>query len=236
MIKKYAAICFCLVIMVADVFGQSNANPVQQPTDVVGAYRMCNEFQRLMAEDLDFDRAFEATFTKDPIKRRAIAIAEGSFGTADVSGVDDATLITIYKIQAQFIFLIAPLYPASGGDNRPIVFPPKIEEIMQRPQPQHPKDIQPYMVQLKQDLAVFRAHFDELSATNQLVADKIRDLKKGLREQVTPPNQVVKPLTAYSHGHVLPLDAEYYQIGNYSVIREGGQMRLIRFRLFDIRW
>jgi hypothetical protein len=219
--------------MVADVLGQSSAKPVQQPPEVVEAYRMCNEFQRLLADDLDFDRAFEATFTKDPAKRRAIAIAEGEFGDVDISNVDDATLLGIYKTQAQFIILLVPMVPASG-DNKPIVFPPKIEEMFKRPK--QPQTLQTYLAQLKQDLAVFRAHFDKLAASNDLVAEKIRDLKKGLKETVTPPNHVVKPLTAYSHGHVLPLDAEYYQIGNYSVIREAGQMKLIRFRLFDISW
>jgi hypothetical protein len=38
-----------------------------------------------MAEDLDFDRAFEATFTKSPTRRREIAIAEGEFGNIDMA-------------------------------------------------------------------------------------------------------------------------------------------------------
>ncbi len=229
MMRVFFPICISL-LAVAQALGQS----VQQPPEVLEAYRVCNEFQRLLAENLDFDRAFEATFTKDPEKRRAIAIAEGEFGGVDVSKVDDATLIGIYKTQAQFIVLIAPMVPASGGDNKAVVFPPHIEEMFKRPLPK--ESLQSYLVQLKQDLAVFRAHFDKLAETNQLVADRIRELKKGLREPITPPDHVVKTLTAYSHGHVLPSKAEYYQIGNYSVIREGGEMRLIRFRLFDIRW
>ena len=33
----------------------------QQPREVVEAYEVCQKFQTLMAEDLDFNRAFEAT-------------------------------------------------------------------------------------------------------------------------------------------------------------------------------
>ena len=227
--KIFFPICICL-FAVAQTFGQS----VQQPPEVLEAYRVCNEFQRVLAEDLDFDRAFEATFTKDPEKRRAIAIAEGEFDGVDVANVDDATLIGIYKTQAQFIVLLVPMIPASGGDNKAVVFPPHIEKMFKRPKQQ--ESLQSYLVQLKQDLVVFRAHFDKLAETNQSVADRIHELKKGLREPVTPPNHVVKTLTAYSHGHVLPSKAKYYQIANYSVIREAGEMRLIRFRLFDVRW
>ena len=85
-------------------------------------------------------------------------------------------------------------------------------------------------------MAILRAHFEKLAATKPFVAENIRALKNALKKPMEPPNHVVKPLTAYSHGHVLPLDAEYYQIGDYSVIREAGQMRIIRFRLFSLRW
>jgi hypothetical protein len=236
MIKNFLPLGLCLFV-VADVLGQSPGKRVQQPPEVVEAYRVCNEFQRLLAQDIDFASAFEATFTKDPVKRRAIAIAESELGSnLDVSEVDDATLIAIYKTQWQFILLIAPLLYVVEGDDQPVVFPPQIEELLQHPRPQEAKSIQSYLVQLKQDLAILRAHFDKLAATNPFVADKIRDFKRGLKEPLEPPNHVVKPLTAYSHGHVLPLDAEYYQIGDYFVIREAGQMRIIRFRFFSIRW
>mgnify|MGYP003288339721 CR=1 FL=1 len=99
MIKKCLPLCLCLFV-VADVFAQSPARPVQQPPEVLEAYRVCNEFQRLLAQNLDFDRAFEATFVKDPALRREIAIAESELGSnLDVSELDDATLISIYKAQ-----------------------------------------------------------------------------------------------------------------------------------------
>ena len=69
MIKKYLAICVCL-FAIADVLGQTRSKsakqrrPVKQPPEVVEAYRVCNEFQQMLAENFDFERAFEATFTK----------------------------------------------------------------------------------------------------------------------------------------------------------------------------
>src|SRR6185503_6513743 len=236
MLKACFAICVYL-LAVAGVLGQSPAKPVKQPADVVEAYRVCNEFQRILAENLDFDRAFEATFTKDPARRREIAIAEGEFGNVDLSRVDDATLIAIYKNQTQMFLLIAPLLYASEGDQQSIVFPPAIEALLDRSRPQDQKNLAAYLVQLQQGLKILRAHVDKLAATNIGLADKIRDLKNGLKKPLEPPaDHVVKPLTAFSHGRVIPLDAEYYQIGDYSVIREAGQMRLIHFRLFSIRW
>ena len=50
---------------------------------------------------------------------------------------------------------------------------------------------------------------------------------------MTPPSHVVKPLTAYSRGRVLDLNEEYYQIGDYAVIREGRAMRIIGIRFFS---
>jgi hypothetical protein len=235
MIKTYSVICVCL-LAVTGVLGQSRSKPVKQPAEVIEAYRVCNEFQRILAVDLDFDRAFEATFTKDPARRREIAIAEGEFGSVDLSKVDDATLIAIYKNQTQLFLLIAPLLYASEGDEQS-VFPPAIDGLLDRLRPQDQKDLNSYLVQLKQGVRTLRAHLDKLVATNIRLADKLRDLKNGLKEPLAPPlDHVVKPLTAFSHGQVLSLDAEYYQIGDYSVIREAGQMRLIRFRLFSIRW
>src|SRR4026209_2009801 len=81
------------------------AQRVKQPRPVIEAYRVCNRFQQLFAEDLDFDRAFEATFTKNPARRRALAIAEGEFGDLDLTSIDDATLIGVYKNQVQLLFL-----------------------------------------------------------------------------------------------------------------------------------
>jgi hypothetical protein len=40
-------------------------------------------------------------------------------------------------------------------------------------------------------------------------------------------------LTAYSRGRVLGLKEQYYQIGDYAVIRENGQMRIVGIRFFS---
>jgi geranylgeranyl reductase family protein len=71
----------CLLLLMSSQ-SQARGQRVKQSPEVVEAYRVCNEFQQLLAEDLNFDRAFEASFTKDPKRRREIAIAEGEFGSA----------------------------------------------------------------------------------------------------------------------------------------------------------
>ena len=47
------------------------------------------------------------------------------------------------------------------------------------------------------------------------------------------PVSKVEQLTPYSKGHVLGPDEKYYQIGDYAVIREGGQMKIIGIRFFS---
>ena len=53
-----------------------------------------------------------------------------------------------------------------------------------------------------------------------------------MEKKMEPPANQVKPLTAYSRGRVLGLKEEYYQIGNFAVIREGREMRIIGIRFF----
>ena len=235
MSRRFLSICVCLVAA-AHVLAQSPVKKVQQPADVIEAYRVCNEFQRILAEDLDFDRAFEATFTKDPARRRAIAIAESELGSAEVSDIDDATLIGIYKDQMQVLLLVMPLLFSQEDSRAPNLFPAQIEAMFDRSQPKDIKDVKAYAVQLKQNVAVLRAHFDELAAKNASVGDSIRNMRKYLSKPLEPPNHVVKPITAYSKGRVLPLDAEYYQVGDFAVIREGDEMRIIGFTIFKVRW
>jgi len=47
------------------------------------------------------------------------------------------------------------------------------------------------------------------------------------------PASKVEPLTSYSKGRVLGPDEKYYQIGDYAVIREGKQMKIIGIRFFS---
>jgi len=237
--KKYVAICLCLVAA-ATVSAQTRskrtkrAQPVKQTREVVEAYAVVSEFQRLLLPDLDFDRAFEATFTKDPARRRAIAIAESELGSADSSQVDDATLLGIYKDQTQFLLLMLPL--VFGDAEKSVVFPPPIDAMLDRVRQKEPKPLQSYAAQLKRDLAEFRTHVAKLLATRPEIAEGMREFKNHLSKPIELPNHIVKPLTSYSKGNVLPLEAEYYQIGDYAVIREDGRMRIIGIVFFRVGW
>src|SRR5215212_3119108 len=91
-----------LVLSLAPAITCQTAAPrVAQPAEVVEAYRVCEQFQRLMAENLDFNRAFEATFTRNATRRREVAITEGEFGEVDLTRVDDASLISAFKSRMQ---------------------------------------------------------------------------------------------------------------------------------------
>jgi hypothetical protein len=221
--------CFALVLLLLAAHGQA----VKQPREVVEAYRVCSEFQRLFAEDLDFDRAFEATFTKDPARRRAIAIAESELGDIELAKVDDATLLSIYKDQNQLFFLMLPLIDSKDELEKSILFPPQIEAIFERLKSNDNKNLPAYAEQLHRDVIAFRAHLNQLAAKYPLVANGIREYKANLSKKLELPNHVVKPLTFYSKGRVLDLKDEYYRIGDFAVIREGGQMKIIGIRFFS---
>ena len=221
--------CFALTLLLLAANGQ----PVKQPREVVEAYRVCTEFQRLLAENLDFDRAFEATFTKDPARRRAIAIAESELGDVDLTQVDDATLLSIYKDQNQLFFLMLPLIDAKDEIAKSILFPTQIEAIFERLKSKDNKNLRTYADQLHRDVIAFRAHLNDLSAKYPLVAEGIRKYKAELAKKLEPPNDVVKPLTYYSKGRVLDSKEEYYQIGDYAVVRERTRMKIIGIRFFS---
>src|SRR5690242_4572589 len=110
MLKTLSATILCVIVV-----GTATAQRVRQPREVIDAYRTCQRFQALMAENLDFDRAFEATFTRNASRRREIAITEGEFGDIDLAKVDDATLIEAFKARMQILYLMLPL--ASPDSN-----------------------------------------------------------------------------------------------------------------------
>jgi len=205
----------------------------QQPREVVEAYEVCQRFQTLMAQDLDFDRAFEATFTKSPTRRREIAIAEGEFGNVDTARVDDASLIDAFKSRMQILYLMMPLMSPDSRREEAVFFPPRIKAIFDRQPPKAPSRFHAYSLQLKRDVAYLRAHLERLAKDRPDVAERIRKFKEeALSTKLEPPNDVVKPLRAYSRGRVLGLDEPYYQVGNYAVVREGDEMRIIGIRFF----
>lgn len=221
----------------AGAYGQSAPKHVKQPLEVAEAYRVCSEFQRLFAEDLDFGRAFEATFTKDPARRRAIAIAESELGSEiDFTQIDDATLISIYKDQVQLLYLLLLMAGTADEIGRSAILPPSIEAVFDRvrARPRNAKEVQAYAVQLRRDAIDVRAHLDQLVARYEPFAFVVKKFKENLTKELKPPEgYVVKPLTSYSKGRVLDFKEEYYQIDDYAVIRENGAMRIIGIRFFS---
>jgi geranylgeranyl reductase family protein len=210
---------------------QSRAQRVtQQSKEVVEAYRVCSRFQELFATDLDFDTAFEATFTKDPKRRREIAISEGDFGKADVSKADDATLISAYKSRMQIAFLTLLVLDPDAKK-----FPPELESVYDHGTPSSPDELPAYAQQLKDNAAKLRAYVMTQAAQDPKAAERLQLLKSVLAKPLSvPTNYVVKPLTAYSTGRVLDAKEEYYKIDSYSVIREDSQMRIIGIRFFTL--
>ena len=231
--KKYLAICVCLFVVGA-VLGQSRSKPrkqsrpAKQPPEVLEAYQVCQEFQRVLAENLDFDRAFEATFVKDPARQREVAIAEGEHGEGDLSQVDTAILVDIYKSQAQGLILMLPLMFAYGEPEAE-VFPPSIQAMFEEKPPNDPAKLQTYSAQIKRDVTELRAHVEKLAARNPGVAKNLEAYKKHLLTPLEMPNRIVESMTAYSKGRVLRLDEKYYQIDDCAVIREDGKMKLIGY-------
>ena len=212
------------------MFSQTKA---RQPKEVIEAVRVCNQFQSLLAENLDFDRAFEATFARNAARRREIAITEGEFDRDNVTNVDTAVLVDAFKSRMQLLFLMMPLFSPNSGEEEATFFPSKFKEALTRQPPQAASEFASYAAQLKRDVADFRAHLDQLAQRNPNVAERIRDFKHSLEKKIEAPEQQMKPLTAYSRGRVLGLKEQYYQIGVFAVIREGGQMRIIGIRFFN---
>jgi len=225
-------ICACLIVFSCAGAGFSQTR-ARQRKEVIEAYRVCNRFKTLLAEDLDFDRAFEATFVRNAARRREIAITEGEFHGDNLAGVDTATLVDAFKSRMEFLFLTMPLFSPETDEVAATFFPPKFKEAMKREPPEAASEFASYAAQLKRDVAEFRAHLDQLAQRYPNVAERIREFKRDFAKRIEPPAQPVKPLTAYSRGRVLGLKEEYYQIGEYGVIREGREMRIIGIRFFS---
>ncbi len=223
----------CCVLVFAFAPAAFSQKSVRQRKDAIEAYRVCNQFKTLMAEDLDFDRAFEATFARNAARRREIAITEGEFDGDALAGVDTPTLVDAFKSRMQLLFLMMPLFSPSNAEEEATFFPPKFKEMLKRQPPETASEFTSYAAQLKRDVGEFRAHLNQLAQRNPNVAERIREFKRDFGKKVEPPAGPVKPLTAYSRGRVLGLKEEYYQIGEYAVIREGAQMRIVGIRFFS---
>jgi len=224
----------CLSVALAwNSGGVSNPRRMEQSPEVLEAYRLCNTFQRVMAEDLDFDRAYEATFPKGRTLRRAIAIAEGEFGLEDYSSVDDELLIRAYKLRMQIFYLLLPLAGPSDEEEK-LFFPPKMRELLERRPPAEPVEFPAFVRQLEKDATVFRNHVRRLSANNHSVVDRINQFKSvELSANLTPPaDHIVESGLGYYRTAVLGSDVPYYQIGCFVVALENGQMRIFDIKFF----
>ena len=214
-------------------FSQRSSAKARQRKEVIDAYRVCNQFQHLLAENLDFDRAFDATFTRNTSRRRAIAITEGEFDGDVLASVDDASLIDAFKSRMQLLFLMMPLFSPDTDEEAAIFFPPKFKATLDRKPPEAASEFASYARQLRRDVADFRAHVDQLAQRYLQVAKRIEDFKRDLAKTISPPAHSVKPLTGYIRGQVLGPKQEYYQIEDYAVIREGREMKIIGIRFFS---
>jgi hypothetical protein len=228
MFKTLSAAILCSVLV-----GPAAAQRVRQPRDVIEAYRVCQRYQTLMAENMDFDRAFEATFTKNTSRRREIAITEGEFGDLELAKVDDATLMKAFKARMQLLYLMLPLASPDSNEEQALFFPPRIKAIFERKPPPAPEEFSEYAQQLQRDATTFRTHLNQLAARYPRVAARVRKFKLELLKPPKLPASKVEPLTSYSKGHVLGPHEKYYQIGDYAVIREGAQMKIIGIRFFS---
>lgn len=223
-----------ICVLITFVLAQSVLSQrVRQPREVVEAYRVCQQFQKLMADMLDFDHAFEATFTRNAARRREIAITEGEFGGLDFSRVDSVTLIDAFKSRMQILYLMLPLASPNDKEEEELFFPPAMKAIFERKPPAAAEEFPAYADQLKRDATEFRAHLNQLASRYPAVGERITRFKNDLVKKIELPQHVVKPLTAYSKGRVLGVHEEYYQIGDYAVIREGHEMKIIGIRFFS---
>lgn len=220
-------------ILCAILFGSAGAQRVRQPHEVIDAYRVCQRFQTLLAENLDFDRAFEATFTKDAARRREIAIYEGEFGELELKKVDDATLLRAFKARMQIVYLMLPLASPDSNEEQALFFPPAIEKIFKRDPPERSEEFPAFAQQLERDAVALREHLNQLAARYPRVAQRVRRFKQDLLQMPELPASRVEPVTSYSRGHVLEPQEKYYQIGDYAVIREGREMKIIGIRFFS---
>jgi len=209
------------------------SRPVRQPAEVVKAYRVCEQFQKILSQNLDFNAAFEQTFTANTKRQRAIAIKDGEFDDTDFATVDDKTLIKAYKSRMQLVYLMLPLASPSDEEEA-IFFPPNIKAMFTRKAPGSVQEFASFASQIERDASDFRSHLDNLTTKYPSVAERIRKFKSDLiTGDFRPPRStLVKPLKYDGGGQVLTKGESYYQIEGYTVVREGDEMRIAGIRFF----
>jgi hypothetical protein len=224
----------CLILFCTAVLNASgDGKHVKQPPEVIAAYRVCASFAHLFAKDLDFDRAYEATFTRDRARQRAIAIADGEFGDLDFTKIDDELLTRAYKLRMQNFYFVLPLAGPSDTEEA-LFFPPDIKEILKREAPHDPREFRAYVSQLARDAAHFRTHLERLTAHYPAVAERVSKFKSEAQTaKFEPPtDRQLEPSLGYYRSGVLRHDEPYYEINGYIVAREQRQMKIVGIRFF----
>ena len=226
-------LCFVLAGSVLSADDLVTPHQVKQTPEVVEAYRVCETFEHVLGENLDFDRAYEATFTKDVVRRRAIAIADGEFGDQDFASMDDKLVIKAYKLRMQILYLMLPLAGPSD-EEAGLFFPPDIKEILQRKVSNNSRGFRAYVSQLERDVVRFRSHLELLTSNSPSVAERVRNFKsEALSASVKPPgDRKIEPMRGSYKTGVLGRDEAYYEIESCIVARDQGKMRMVGLRFF----
>lgn len=231
---RHFILCFILVNPSSlNTTAMTSAQGVQQSAEVIEAYRVCERFERTLGRNLDFDSAYEAAFTKNRLRRRAIAIADGEFGEQDFDAIDDATLIKAYKLRMQ-IFYLTLLLSGPNEEEEALFFPPEIKEIIERKPPKDTREFPSYVSQLERDAGIFRSHLNRLVALYPSAAERVSKFKsEALSTRFEVPDEYrIKPKKGYFGAGVLGKNEDYYEIKGYIVARDGGRMRIVGIKFF----
>jgi hypothetical protein len=227
---KRLAFSLFLYIFFGCALAPETGAQVKQSPEVIEVYQVLREYQQILSADLDFGRAFEATFTKNVKRQRAIAIADGEFGNEeDLKDVSDELLIKAYRQRMQIFYLMLALAGAGKTDSI-IPLPPEIETIVRRDSPADAREFPAFVSQLEEDIAFLRSFIERASKENPAFAKSIEEFKS---EKFEPPvDYKVTPTRGYYRGKVLCGDENFYEINGYSLIREQGKMKIIGIRFF----
>jgi hypothetical protein len=204
----------------------------RQSDESLEAFRVCARFEKTLADTLDFSAAYEQTFTRDPARRRALAIADDEFAS-HIASVDDATVIRAYKSRMQLIYLTLILAGPDTESQARLYFPETINNLMTEKPPSTREEFRLYTERLEIGAKEFRAHLDRLAANYPDVANRIKAFKAGvLDEKGSAITQEVKYVlgSRYDVDRVLK-EADYYEIRGYKVVRESGEMRIVGIQL-----
>jgi hypothetical protein len=206
---------------------------VEQSPEVTASYETCAQFERILAEDLSFERAYEAAFARNIARRRAIAIADGEFGGLDFSRIADEPLLRAYKSRMQLFYLTLVLAGPSTDEEARLYFPAAIRKLMESKPPVDPTKFPSYAEELDRGATSFRAHIDELAARNADIAKRIREFKANLlSNKTTKIGRKIEPLRGTENGRVVKKDESYYEIGSYVLVQEDGEMKIVSVRFF----